>query len=186
MAQQKLIIDQADAPEANEKKKRKAPLILAGIGIIAMVPIIGSTFAASISLGSGNVEFGQGTRTAAACDSSIGVSLAATVSSADFTDTTLTLTDLNTTACAGKTITIRIADASNALLGIGASSATFASFTIPSTFAASITGTGATVTVNKADGTAQTAHATDNQAVIDFSSTVSPASVSKVLLESTN
>jgi hypothetical protein len=177
MAQQKLIIDQANAPEATEKKRRKAPLILAGLGVIALVPIIGSTFAASITLGSGNVEFGQGTQTAAACDSHIDVALAATVASADFTNTTLTLKNFDTTACSGKKITIRIADASNVLLGIGASSATTAQFTVADSDG-SISGTGCTAVISS--------HGTTGQAVITFASTVAPTSVAKVLLESTN
>lgn len=180
MAQQKLIIDQANAPEATEKKKRKAPLILAGLGVIALVPIIGSTFAASITLGSGAVEFGQGTQTAAACDSSIDVALSASVVSADFTDTTLTLSnvDVATGKCGTKDFVVRIADGSNALLDLGGSNVKTCTFEMPSSTNASVSGTGCTANVTVTSNVAS--------AVIDFTSTVAPTSVNKVLLESTN
>jgi hypothetical protein len=180
MAQHTLIVEQATAPEAN-KKRRKAPLILAGIGVIALVPLIGSTFAASISLNSGsNVEFGQGTQTAAACDASISTALSAVVQSGAFSDTTLTLSDIDVSSghCGGKKLVIRIADSSNVLVDLGGSTVKTCTVTVPTSTNASATATGCTANVTVTSNVAS--------AVIDFTSTVAPTSVSKILIESTD
>ena len=59
--------DNAPAPKA-----RKNLRVLLGIGALAAVTGLGSTLAANISLnGGGNVEFGQGVATTAACDDDI-------------------------------------------------------------------------------------------------------------------
>jgi uncharacterized repeat protein (TIGR02543 family) len=53
-------------------KSRKKLRVILGIGALAVVTGLGSTLAANISLnGGGNVEFGQGVATTAACDDSI-------------------------------------------------------------------------------------------------------------------
>jgi len=53
-------------------KSRKKLRVILGIGALAAVTGIGSTLAANISLnGGGNVEFGQGVATTAACDDDI-------------------------------------------------------------------------------------------------------------------
>lgn len=63
------LLDFEDAKPSQPRKKMR---MLLGVGTIAAVVGFGSTFASSISLNSGgNVEFGQGVATTAACDSSI-------------------------------------------------------------------------------------------------------------------
>jgi hypothetical protein len=58
--------------KAQAPKSRKKMRVILGIGALAAVTGIGSTLAANISLnGGGNVEFGQGVATTAACDDSI-------------------------------------------------------------------------------------------------------------------
>ena len=58
--------------KAQAPKSRKKIRVILGIGALAAVTGIGSTLAANISLnGGGNVEFGQGVATTAACDDSI-------------------------------------------------------------------------------------------------------------------
>ena len=53
-------------------KSRKKLRVILGIGALAAVTGLGSTLAANISLnGGGNVEFGQGVATTAACDDTI-------------------------------------------------------------------------------------------------------------------
>jgi hypothetical protein len=65
------ILNLGSAPEHKPKSRRKLRVIL-GIGALAAVTGIGSTLAANISLnGGGNVEFGQGVATTAACDENI-------------------------------------------------------------------------------------------------------------------
>lgn len=99
-------------PEESATKKRKnnkVLKILLGIGALIAVPAIGSTLAANISISSGTVQFGQGTATAAACDDSITV-----VPNASFFETnssfklgSVTVSNLNTQACDGKTLRFR-------------------------------------------------------------------------------
>jgi hypothetical protein len=68
------ILNLGGAAEDNNPapKSRKKLRVILGIGALAAVTGIGSTLAANISLnGGGNVEFGQGVATTAACDDSI-------------------------------------------------------------------------------------------------------------------
>ena len=68
------ILSLGGAAEENNSapKSRKKISMLLGIGALAAVTGIGSTLAANISLnGGGNVEFGQGVATTAACDGNI-------------------------------------------------------------------------------------------------------------------
>ncbi|NBP52131.1 MAG: hypothetical protein EBU70_13325, partial [Actinobacteria bacterium] len=52
--------------QPNRRRRRR---ILAGLVVLAAVPAIGWTLAASISINSGNgIEFGQGATAASACD----------------------------------------------------------------------------------------------------------------------
>lgn len=92
------------------KNKNKILKMLFGIGVLVAVPAIGSTLAANITIGTNStVQFGQGTATAAACDSSITV-----VPNASFTETdnsftlgSVTVSDLDWSACASKTLRFR-------------------------------------------------------------------------------
>ena len=68
------ILNLGGAAEENSPapKSRKKLRVILGIGALAAVTGIGSTLAANISLnGGGNVEFGQGVATTAACDDDI-------------------------------------------------------------------------------------------------------------------
>jgi len=68
------ILNLGGAAESNSPapKARKKLRVLLGIGALAAVTGIGSTLAPNISLnGGGNVEFGQGVATTAACDDDI-------------------------------------------------------------------------------------------------------------------
>jgi len=68
------ILNLGSAAEENTPapKARKKLRVILGIGALAAVTGIGSTLAANISLnGGGNVEFGQGVATTAACDEDI-------------------------------------------------------------------------------------------------------------------
>jgi len=61
-----------DSENSPARAPRKKLRVILGIGALAAVTGIGSTLAANISLnGGGNVEFGQGVATTAACDDSI-------------------------------------------------------------------------------------------------------------------
>ena len=71
MARRTLVLDQpVEAGETTKKKSRKG--IYIGIAILALVPIVGSTYAASIAVNNGSdIEFGQGQNAVTACDAEI-------------------------------------------------------------------------------------------------------------------
>ena len=113
MARRSEVLDLA--VEGKAKKKSRKGLIV-GIAMLGVIPVIGATLAASISLGSGAIEFGQGSRLVAACDANgMGVELTsafvngATPSAAgSFKLSTLKLTGVDTSGCNGKTFTVTI------------------------------------------------------------------------------
>jgi hypothetical protein len=199
MAQHTVVVEQA--PSEEKKKRKKLPLILAGVGILALVPLVGSTFAANISLNGGTtpVEFGQGTVNAAACDSNIKVGLSSDIvntgSSNVFALGTITLVDNGSgsslpSLCAGKTITIRLADYLGNLLELGPVDSTQTVLNV------AINGAGTTATVTSGVGGAYTGSGdiTDGTITIsrgsanlfhdDSSVIVHSADVAQVLLES--
>ena len=86
-------------------RSRKKKQIGAGIASLLAVTYFGSTFAASVSLGTGALEFGQGTRGAVACDSD-GITTAINEiwnnTLTQFDVATVVLSGINTSACAAK------------------------------------------------------------------------------------
>ena len=116
MAQHTIIVESASQPAA-QRKRRKAPLILAGIGLIALVPVIGSTFAANIALNGGSdIEFGQGSQQTVTCDTSITVTPDATYSAASDTwALSVSVGGIDTTSCDGKTFTVSTWGTDNAV-----------------------------------------------------------------------
>ena len=115
MAQHTIIVESASQPAA-QRKRRKAPMILAGIGLIALVPVVGSTFAANISINSdAAIEFGQGDQAVVACDNEITVTPIANYNAGgDSWSLNVNLTDI-AAACDGKTFTVGAWDAENLL-----------------------------------------------------------------------
>lgn len=105
------LLERILAPESVvETKRTRRNEKLAAAALVAL--LIGSsnaTFASPISLGSGEIEFGQGSKAASACDDTINVEVNMAWSSADsyFKVSNLKLTGLNTQACLNKTITLR-------------------------------------------------------------------------------
>jgi hypothetical protein len=87
--------------------------IIAGLLIATIGPLIATTLAASVSINSGaNLEFGQGSQAAVACDSAITSAITESWSSGSTTTffrvATISLTGLDTTACAGKNLKISL------------------------------------------------------------------------------
>ena len=123
---------------------RKRTRIFAGFVTLIAVTYFGTTFAASITLGSSSpLEFGQGARQAVACDSDgITTEIAEEWSTGDsfFKVTTITLSGLNSVStnatsgigCGTKKLEVSLMGSSG-LLTIGTSSATKISFTVPTT-----------------------------------------------------
>ena len=63
-------LESEEEPVVKKKSKRNLKIAL-GLAAVILVPTIGSTLAGSIAVSGGSVEFGQGSATAAACDSVI-------------------------------------------------------------------------------------------------------------------
>jgi len=81
---------------------RAVCLLLAGAG----VPMLTGTFASNITLGSGSIEFGQGSQTMAVCDSSftVEVGYAWLAASSSFAVDEIVVSGIDTAACAGRTV----------------------------------------------------------------------------------
>jgi hypothetical protein len=101
------------------------------------VTYFGSTFAVNVSLGTGNLEFGQGTRAAVACDTD-GITTAINEiwnnTLTQFDVSTVVLSDINTSACADKIFKVTLLGNTGTELQLGNLNAhTFASITVSNT-----------------------------------------------------
>jgi hypothetical protein len=110
-------------PTAQEKIRKKigtVPKIVFGAALLLVIPMLGNTFAGSITVRNvgGKVEFGQGIAEAVVCDAD-GVTITPTggYRSGLFVLETITVGDLNLTSsgCAGRTLQIYIVDTATAL-----------------------------------------------------------------------
>jgi hypothetical protein len=115
-----LNLEQHEPTPAKKKNNRNLKIFL-GIGALIAVPTIGSTLAASITVNSGSVQFGQGISQAVACDPSVTLTpLSTFTNGVDSTATTnstfklgsvqLSNVDNSSGACSGKTFTIHAYD----------------------------------------------------------------------------
>jgi len=102
--------------------------VVLGTSVVAFVPFLLSTFAASVTVGTGALEFGQGSQQAIACDDTVYVALgeewfASPVpedsSAGYFRLRTATISNLNLTTCAGKKLRLRLIDGSSAEIVLG-------------------------------------------------------------------
>ena len=173
---------------------RKRTRIFAGFITLISVTYFGSTFAASISLGSDSpIEFGQGSRAAVACDST-GITTAITETwnnaTTYFKVNTLTLTGINNAVtnattgigCRGKTIKLALIGSSGKLgIGSGGTPETEISIVMPAADGAMSSGvTGASAnsvtvgTYNASDGASLT---------ITIPATLDASTVTRVALE---
>ena len=171
MAKKSVYVEQVHARE--EKGRKKWPLVVAGVAVLAVAGGIGSTFAANITLNSGNdVEFAQGTQVVSACDPTITTSLSSKVIAAQFYVDAVDVV-VDTTACAGADLVLRLANADNDLLTLGGGSDL-----ISINIAAVVAANGDPVTV-----TGGSASITDGVISVYPASNVAASSVSKVLIE---
>ncbi len=118
--------------------------IIAGFLIATIGPLVATTLAASVTIGNGgNLEFGQGSQAAVACDTAITTAITETWYNAStiFEVATIVLSDLNTAAgagvsnagCGGKILKVSLLGSSGTALTIGSSgTATSASVTLAS------------------------------------------------------
>lgn len=116
--------------------------ILLGVVTIAVVPFLLSTYAANVTVGSGPLEFGQGSEQAVACDPQVFLAMAeewhnqptANDGSAGFFRVkSVTVSNLDLTQCHGKKLRIRLLNASGQEIQIGGiQGATVLQATLPS------------------------------------------------------
>ena len=107
--------------------KYKSKLVI-GVVVIALVPSLLSTFAASVTVGTGSLEFGQGSQQAIACDDMVYIALGeewhpaptpADSSAGFFRIRTATVSNLNLESCAGRKLRLRLIDGTSAELVLG-------------------------------------------------------------------
>ena len=108
-----------DEPVVKKKRNTRNLKIALGLAAVILIPTIGSTLAGSITVGTGSVEFGQGTTATAACDSSINIIPTSTyTSTGSFALTSISVGSLETT-CNNKYLKIKVIDSSNNPVAIG-------------------------------------------------------------------
>jgi len=102
--------------------------VVLGTAVVAFVPFLLSTFAASVTVGTGALEFGQGSQQALACDDTVYVALGeewypspvpGDSSAGYFRLRTATISNVNLTTCAGKKLRLRLIDGSSAEIILG-------------------------------------------------------------------
>jgi hypothetical protein len=102
--------------------------IVFGVALVATIPFLMSTFAASVTVGSGSMIFGQGSEQALACDSQVYVAMAeewhaaptAQDSSAGFFRVkSVTVSNLDLQACQGTKLRIRLINGSSQEIPLG-------------------------------------------------------------------
>ena len=114
--------------------------IVAAVAIMVSVPFLLSTFAASVTVGTGSLTFGQGSQQAVACDSQVYVALAQEWYSAPTaTDATfgyfrvksVTVSGVDLVACQKTKLRIRLIDNSGREISVGPSEAKVLQMAIP-------------------------------------------------------
>ena len=102
--------------------------ILIGVVVIAAIPSLLSTFAASVTVGTGALEFGQGSQQAIACDDTVFIALGeewhpaptpTDTSAGFFRIRTATISNVNLETCAGRKLRLRLIDNSSAEMVLG-------------------------------------------------------------------
>lgn len=108
--------------------RRHRSKILFGTAVIAFVPFLLSTFAASVTVGSGTLEFGQGSQQAVACDEVVYVALSQEWHSSPqpsdssfgfFRIKSVTVSNLDLLTCRDKKLRVRLIDVNGQEIQIG-------------------------------------------------------------------
>ena len=112
-----LHVDDENSGASSEKKKwNKSPKLILGRAVLIAIPVLGTTFASTITVNTGTrINFGQGQEQAIACDNAVTVTPHTTWSSSGyFILDTVTVSNLNVTStsdtygpgCAGASLTL--------------------------------------------------------------------------------
>jgi hypothetical protein len=112
------ILDSSMSSGFNGSSRGKSKFILGAL-VLGAVPLLVSTFAASVTVGTGSLEFGQGSQQATACDSTVFVAMGeewhasptvADPSNGFFRVRAVTISNLDLTSCAGRKLRVRLID----------------------------------------------------------------------------
>ena len=184
-------LDFSDEINHREIKKRETHnlKIALGVATLILLPTIGSTLAATVTIGTSNtLEFAQGITATTACDSSIKLQPVSSLNgSGVFIISGIELSTLNNASnggCAGKFFTLKVVNSSAELVAItnGASgAATQVKFQMPSTCAVA-----AIVDTPDTNATVETitCNATTGSVTVTFATSVLATSLDKLTLES--
>jgi hypothetical protein len=105
--------------------------ILVGAILAGVVPFVLSTFAASVTVGTGALEFGQGSQRAVACDPTVYAAIGeewhssptpTDASAGFFRVRGITISNLDLISCKGKKLRVRLIDTVGAELAVGPTS----------------------------------------------------------------
>ena len=183
----------------SKSKLRKRALV--GIGLLIVVPYIGTSLAATVTInggsGDGAIEFGQGSQVTVVCDSTIKTSIDEDwyATSSIFRVKTISLTGINNTSalnattdnggCGGKALTVKLY-ATNTIVGIGTTAGeNSATFTVPAAGASSgsVSVTGATgMTASSTVGASETSLTL----TLSNSLNINATTVTRVVIESSS
>lgn len=107
----------------------RSKLVVGGV-LVALVPFLMSTFAANVTVGTGALEFGQGSQQAIACDPTVYVALgeewhsqpvSSDASAGFFRVKAVTISNVNIDACRSKKLRMRLIDTTGHEIAIGPS-----------------------------------------------------------------
>lgn len=102
--------------------------VIFGVAAVSIIPFLLSTYAASVTIGTGALEFGQGSQQAIACDANVYIALgeewfgnpsATDGSDGYFRIRTATISNLNLETCNGRKLRLRMIDGTSAELVLG-------------------------------------------------------------------
>jgi len=182
-----------DVQEENLKEKRKAKRnlrIALAVAALILLPTIGSTLAATVTIGGTNtLEFAQGITATTACDSTIKLQPVSSLNGDGvFTIGSIEISTLNNTgagSCAGKYLTLKVLNSSNTLVNItnaaNSGVATQVKFQLPSSCATGVFDDtpDTNATVNTISCNAETGSVT-----VTFATSLLATSLDKLTLES--
>ena len=186
-------LDFSNEKNHREGKKRETRNLKIALGVAALIliPTIGSTLAATVTIGTSNtLEFAQGITSTTACDSTIKLQPVSSLNgSGVFIISSIEISTLNNSTsgggCAGKYLTLKVMDSSTTLVNItnaaNSGVATQVKFQLPSTCAAA-----AIVDSPDTDATVATitCNATTGSVTVTLVTSVLTTNVDKITLES--
>ena len=185
-------LDFSDEKNHREGKKRETRNLKIALGVASLIllPTIGSTLAATVTIGTSNtLEFAQGITATTACDSTIKLQPVSSLNgSGVFIISSIELSTLNNATgggCAGKYLTLKVLNSSSALVNItnaaNSGVATQVKFQVPSTCA-----TGVFDDTPDTDATVNTisCNASTGSVTVTLATSLLATSLDKVTLES--